>query len=205
MQIKQRRANITDSNKEEISDYAVRMYPDMQRTDLAKKILTEMEWKGKPPQIEVIERLISKFRNYPETNLDNPFSLGATMEHEIPSEVIPLLLDIQLRKPDFTIRQARWAVKLHAFFKNQHEDTGNLNPAILSHLAGIYALHEKMWEATNPGKPLDTSRLDRLYLMQHPGESNEELIKRINEITRDEFTFQNKIMGKKKRRKRRTK
>lgn len=203
MKIKARRANITNSNREDISDYAVRIYPKMQRTDLAKKIRTELEWKGNPPKIEVIERLISKFRNYPETSLDTPFSLGATMEHEIPAEVIPLLLEIQLQKPEFSIRQARWAVKLHGFFKNQHEDSENLNPAILGHLASIYALHERMWEATEPGKQLDTSRLDHLYLINHPGEGNKELIERIHQITHNEFAFKKKDYEKEERRKKR--
>lgn len=205
MNIKTRRANISNSNREDISNYAVRMYPDMQRTALAEKILAEFEWKGKPPQIEVIERLISKFRNYPDTPLDIPFSLGATMEHEIPAEVIPLLLDIRLQKPDFTIRQARWAVKLHVFFTNHPEESGGLNPGMIGHLASIYALHERMWEVTEPNKPLDTSRLDRIYLMHRPGEGNGELIPRIHDIVPEEFTLQTKDNKKKKRRsKRRT-
>jgi len=182
------------------------MYPEMRRTDLAKKIQAEFSWKGKPPQIEVIERLISKFRNYPKTPLDTTFSLGATMQHEIPAEVIPLLLEIQRFKPDFTIRQARWAVKLHVFLRNQHQGTGNLNPAILGHLASIYALHERMWEVTEPSKPLDTSKLDKFYLMHHPDEGNEELTTRIHGITPDEIAFHKKDNGRKKgSKKRRTK
>jgi hypothetical protein len=103
-----------------------------------------------------------------EQGLDEPWSLGCLIEHDLPAEVIPLLLDIQKeiysdQLKTLTIREAFWISKLHNVIKPtiankklRLEATTNL----LHQWAILYATEHRISEISNA--TLDTSKLDRM-------------------------------------------
>lgn len=164
MKVKRQRAKIGDKELQ-IIDYILN-YKDMARTPLAEKMQTEIKWEGKAPEIEVLERKISKYRkeyrNRPTTDpQDKPWSM-ATLDRPdippIPPEALPAVLEVWKLRIDseewnfsFSIREAKWAARLSALITDTKE---------LSARAGQYARTEILYQLI--GRPFDSRGLDSL-------------------------------------------
>lgn len=137
------------------------------------------------PALSTVQKLLATFRkrDIPDP-LDASFSLGAVFAHNIPAEVIPLLLDLQHRNP-MNIRMAKWVAKLHVAVAeiSKYDDFDHML-TILGDLAFIYALHEKGWELLigELEGPFDTSDLDAAFLM--PKYDEEDARKKIDALKR---------------------
>jgi hypothetical protein len=155
MSTERKRALISDKEQLAIANY-VASFPDMQRTALAEKILAEVKWPGKPPEIEVLERKISLLRNHPID--DKPWSMATLDENPIPPEAIPAVLEVWkfrvARDEVFTIREAKWVARLSAKVKDKDK-----YPRKLSKYASQYARLELIYQLI--GRPFDSTRIDR--------------------------------------------
>lgn len=183
---KGKRSKITSENERQIVRYATEQYPEMPRRALAEKLQREIKWEGPAPELEVLERKISSYRRHSTDNhLDEPWSLsylvqndlpvGRLREHDIPAEVIPLILDMQeerrshQEKP-LTIREVFWASKLYCTIKTPRTTYFlfmNTATSLLYQWAHLYASEEQISEIT--GIPFDTSNLDRI-IAKYPEE-----------------------------------
>jgi hypothetical protein len=164
MIVKGKRAKI--GNKEILISEYVLTHRDMGRTPLAEKMQAEIPWNGKAPEIEVLERKISRYRNMPITDgpLDKHWSFGSLIEYEIPPDLVSLVMaldfGLQGQGQCLTIRQAKWTVRLSGlpFWKDGKNAAGQL----LSWARG-FALREQAWEASgnkNKVNSFDSSELD---------------------------------------------
>lgn len=117
MSDKRGRAQIGAEQEAIIAKYALD-FPGINRTELAEKIQAEVKWPGKAPEIEVLERKISLYRNACDSPIDMPWTLDSLKEHPLPPEVLPKLFQIWLYKQEsrsehsLTIREARWIAQL---------------------------------------------------------------------------------------------
>jgi len=123
MTVKGKRARITSDGRAHIVTRALE-HPRIQRTELARKLQNELEAMGHDmPQLEVLERMISEFRNTPSNPLDKPWSVITLAEHDIPPEALPKVLEIFIDKlksegVHLTIREARWIARLSFVLKD---------------------------------------------------------------------------------------
>ncbi|MFP3880585.1 MAG: hypothetical protein ACLFVA_06495 [Dehalococcoidia bacterium] len=123
MTIKGQRAWIRDDEELQICRYTLE-FRHMQRTELAGKIQAEVHWPGKPPEIEVLERKISKYRkhavDHPE---DRPWSMATLDKYPIPPQAIPAVLACWKQRVEssgtLTIREAKWVSKLYALMADE--------------------------------------------------------------------------------------
>jgi hypothetical protein len=99
------------------------------RNELAKKLSHDIKWQGLPPEIEVLERKISYYRNniHPE---DKPWGLSALKEYPIPPELIPIVIrGWAYSRAElghiFTIRDAKWVVRFSGIYKELKDLVGN--------------------------------------------------------------------------------
>jgi len=127
MTIKGSRAWIGDEEELQICHYTLE-FRDIKRTKLAEKIQAEVRWPGKPPEIEVLERKISRYRkqaiDYPE---DTPWSMATLDKHPISPETIPAVLtcwkELAQSGTILTIREAKWVSRLCALMADEvHQD-----------------------------------------------------------------------------------
>ncbi len=158
---KGKRANITPDGEAIIMAGALE-YPRLPRTKLAEKLQTEFERQRYDiPEIEVLERKISWYRNHAEAGpLEKPWSTATIDRYpelniEFPTpEALSRVLKVwklRIERGDtFTIREAKWAARLSGLL----EDTEKL-----SYKAGQYARTELMFELI--GRPFDSIELDR--------------------------------------------
>lgn len=136
--------------------------PREKRTPLAKMIQEEMERKGYDvPEIEVLERKISKYRNHAADDpQDKPWSIATLDTLPISPQALPIVLKEYKRHVDegsaFTIRQAKWIARLSA---TQLSDS----------LPALVAKTEQMYELL--GEPPDLEIFDRL-LAGLPGQAD---------------------------------
>ena len=124
MTVKGKRARITLDGRAHISARALE-HPRIQRTKLAEKLQHELEVMGHDiPEIEVLERMISKFRNLPVSGLDSPWSLVSVEQYPnlFPPEALPSVLRAWVYtrelKIEFTIRQAKWVARLYTILED---------------------------------------------------------------------------------------
>ncbi len=181
MTTEHKRALITDREQLAIAGY-VAGFPDMQRTALAERILAEVKWPGKPPELEVLERKISLLRNHPiDGPQDKPWSMAALDKYpklgiESPSpEAISALIGIwkfrreqakavagqwssDMQEQPFTIREAKWSARLSALFKDDLEK--------LSDVASRYARLELIYQLLD--RPFDSTIADTMLLLEQP-------------------------------------
>ena len=123
MTTKGSRAWIGDDEELQICHYTLE-FRDMRRTKLAEKIQTEVHWLGKLPEIEVLERKISRYRkhaiDYPE---DKPWSMATLDKHPVSPETIPAVLACWKRRVQsgtiLTIREAKWVSRLYALMADE--------------------------------------------------------------------------------------
>jgi len=123
MTTKRERAWIGDEEEFQICHYALE-FRNMKRTELAEKIQNEVRWPGKPPEIEVLERKISRYRkqaiDYPE---DEPWSMATIDKYPIPPQAIPAVLACWKRcvqnDTALTIREAKWISRLYGLMAEE--------------------------------------------------------------------------------------
>lgn len=154
---KGKRAKITAENQAMIMHYALKP-PRIPRTKLAEQLLTELDWKGPAPEIEVIERKISWFRNHTTDGpQDKPWSTATLDKYPIPPESLPAVLRVWKfcieKGVSLTIREAKWVSRLSAIQQDIEK---------LSFIASRYARTELMFEIIN--RPFEAIGLDRLLM-----------------------------------------
>jgi hypothetical protein len=70
------RAYIRIDEEKKITYYALSpLYRNMKRAELAEKIQAEVKWPGKTPELEVLEKKITEYRNTSVWVEDEPWSL----------------------------------------------------------------------------------------------------------------------------------
>ena len=160
-----RRAKIGIEEEIAIADYALRFH-DMHRTPLAEKMLSEIDWPGKPPEIEVLERKISKVRAHETLPVDKPWSVESMVMYPIPAEALPLVLRAWVYAREklnisLTIRQAQWIARLYAAIKDI--------PALVEQ-ALSYASFELIGELLGKSYGTDTTGVDLALFESMTGE-----------------------------------
>ena len=125
---KGKRAKITPESRALILDRST-AYPRIQRTALADKLQAEFEKKGLAvPQLDVIERMISWYRNHATDNpQDKPWSLGTLDDNPISADALRVVLQSWVRAQEsgypLSIRRAKWIARLYACFGDErHRD-----------------------------------------------------------------------------------
>ena len=170
------RANIPPSSRMHIIARAIAP-PRIPRRELAKKLQNELEGMGHDvPEVEVLERIISKYRNkVTKDPKDEPWSLGSLAEHPILLEALPVVMALNWKRrtedSELSIREALWIARLYKAFTSLD---------LVYDWAFLYTLEEMVFEMQ--GKPFDSSELD-LEMMSNPyyaSESRKEIF--IHEI-----------------------
>jgi hypothetical protein len=100
-------------------------YPRRPRTTVAEDLQKELQREHHDvPELEVLERKISNFRNH-EINspLDDPWYVSTLPQYEIPPESLPRVLELFIEKirteaVHITIREARWIGRLAFVIKD---------------------------------------------------------------------------------------
>lgn len=154
---KDKRAKITDENQAMIMQYALKT-PRIPRTKLAEQLQTELDWEGPSPEVEVLERKISWFRNHATDGpQDKPWSTATLDKYPIPPESLPAVLRVWKscieKEVGLTIREAKWVARLSAIQQDIEK---------LSFIASRYARTELMFEIIN--RPFESIGLDRLLM-----------------------------------------
>ena len=115
---KGKRARITPDGEALIVSRALESHR-LQRAVLAEKLQAEFEKRNYAvPQLEVLEKRISKYRNHQESPQDKPWSTTTLDAYPIPPEALPQVLALWMlrlkKKKSLTIREAKWAARLSA-------------------------------------------------------------------------------------------
>ncbi len=94
--------------------------PRIPRKELAKKLQQELKHQGfDVPEIEVLERMISKYRNeITDAPEDKPWNLLTLSDYDISADALPVVFELwahALRewKRPLTIREIKWAARLY--------------------------------------------------------------------------------------------
>ena len=95
----------------------------MPRRALAVRLQDLIEKMGEiSPTEDTLARMISEARNKQPSELDQPWSIGACAQYNIPPDIIPVLIRLQKLKAarrrrrlagEITIREARWVARLY--------------------------------------------------------------------------------------------
>jgi len=119
---KGKRSRISAENETAIISYA--LTNPLPRAKLAELIQKEVNWDGPAPEIEVLERKISKYRNTPmDKPEDKLWSITTLEKYPLPPETLPAVLKVWLHQKEinlvpFTIRQAKWVARLSFVVKD---------------------------------------------------------------------------------------
>jgi len=174
--------NISNEVRRLIIGQAIHDSKNMPRRALAVRLQYLIEKMGDiSPTEETLMRMISEARNQQLSELDQPWSIGACAQYNIPSDIIPVLIRIQkFRAPgeredllgEITIREAQWVARLFPVAepvvnKPFINDEGRLQ--LLSLIVDCYVQRERVSEQMNEQYP-NTSELDRIYF------ANEDLL-----------------------------
>lgn len=163
MLVKGKRAHITFDGEALIISRALG-HPRLQRTKLAENLQAEFESEGYAiPEIEVLERKISWYRNHAEAGpLEKPWSMAALDEYPIAPAAIPEVLRIWALRMDsgisFTIREAKWAARFSGFVLSGSQ----YGRRTVSTLASQYARLEVVYQLV--GRPFDSIIYDRAFM-----------------------------------------
>jgi hypothetical protein len=160
------RAKFTDADRRRIADWSRDTYPDMPREELAEKIQTKI-FKGRtPPSFDYLLKLISEYRNLPDSPEDAPWSTATLKDHPIPPEAIPVVLEIwknrQDKKLPFTIRDAKWTSQLSATEVPPQLQKTWSKISWLDYVVSLYAMTERISEITKTA--FDPGGLDRVLV-----------------------------------------
>jgi len=176
MTIKGKRATITPEGRVYIFERALQL-PPVQRTKLAESLQRELNTKGLDvPEVEVLERMISKARNHPHSPLDEQWSIGCLAQHDIPPEALPAVIYIYEKrqrawKIDFTIREVLWIARLCKTIDDLD---------FLERFASAYALRDKIdWILSNP---VNTRGFDFMLLNYCNPERRDEISARLEQF-----------------------
>ena len=122
---RQRRVKITSETKKLIFGRAMEQ-PRIQRTKLAVKLQVEIKRRKEGvPQLEVLERMISHYRNHAEDDpQEKPWDLRTLNEHWLPPESLPAVIEawMELKRTQslaLSIRQAKWVSWLYPFYEDR--------------------------------------------------------------------------------------
>jgi hypothetical protein len=165
MTIKGKRAKITNENNAMIMHYALET-PRIPRTILAKQLEAGLNWEGPAPEIEVLERKISWFRNNVlDGPQEQPWGTSTLDQYPIPPESLLAVLRVWKscieKGVNFTIREAKWVSRLYAIQQDIEK---------LYFIATRHARVELMFEIMN--RPFNSTGLDRLIMKLPVGVSN---------------------------------
>lgn len=158
---------------------------DMNREDLAEELLMVIKQnypKEIPPKIETIVRQISKARNSKRSPLDEPWTLGACRDYpsDFPASSLPILIkyksmkfqtiseepDTSLHFNEFSIRQAKWIVRLYPIIKESFQFSDYLDEySAVTNAAEGYSQAEFTSEAMGE-KTFNTQILDEALCSQ---------------------------------------
>jgi len=121
MATRRKRANIR--GKEPYIVEFVMNHPDMRRTPLAEKMAAEIKWEGKEPEVEVLERKISHYRNRKPSPEDQPWNLSMMKDYPIPPEAVPAVVKAWVCSRErsnctLTVREAKWVSRLYTVTDN---------------------------------------------------------------------------------------
>jgi hypothetical protein len=124
---KQKRAKITPETKRLIFDKALEQ-PRIPRNALAQSLLVEIKrQKEDEPDLTVLERMISHYRNHAEDGpQEKPWDMRTLNIYPLPPETLPAVIDAWMfikrkRGLALSIRQAKWVSWLYPFFKKGEE------------------------------------------------------------------------------------
>jgi hypothetical protein len=116
---KRKRAYIPKEAEAIILTHALE-YPRLKRTLMAEKLQQELESRGYDvPEIEVLERKISRYRRYSsDSPLEKPWSIATLDDYPIPAQALPIVLEEYKQHIEegtvLTIREAKWIARLSA-------------------------------------------------------------------------------------------
>ena len=156
------RATITLAGRAHIMKRALER-PRTQRTELARALQKEFKAQGQDvPEVEVLERMISRFRNHEADDpQDKPWSTAKLDDYPVPPEALAVVLRVwksrREKRSDLTIREAKWAARFAGLIADTEK---------LSTTARRYARTELMFELT--GNDFDSTTLDH-FLMDVQG------------------------------------
>jgi len=160
---------------------------NMPRRALAVRLQDLIEKMGEiSPTEDTMVKLISEARNQQPSDLDQPWSIGACAQYNIPPDIIPVLIQLQkMNAPDYkegllgevTIREARWVAQLFpvadpVINKTFIGDEERLQ--LLSLIVSCYVERERVSEQMNEQYP-NTFDLDKLYFANNDLLSEESL------------------------------
>lgn len=149
------RAFIAIEQEEQISHYSLSpLYRDMKRGKLAEKIQREVTWRGKTPELEVLEKKITDYRNTCVWLEDNPWSLGESIkpQYGIPGDATGILLELwkyslEIGYP-LTLRHAKWIARLYKVIVTANDEVNHWKQIqILFFTALRYADRERVSQA----------------------------------------------------------
>ncbi len=147
--------------------------PQVDRLLLAHELTHTIELMGEvSPSEETLIKMISSYRNKEPDDLEKPWTLAESVNHNFPPESTPALLRTKrycmASGKSFCIRQAKWASYLYPLTN----DVVNLEK-----WSGYYAGFETGYKARDI--PLDTSDLDGTLIMSIPELSTASFLGRI--------------------------
>ena len=166
---------ISDEVRRLIIGQAIHDSKNMPRRALAVRLQDLIEKMGEiSPTEDTLAKMISEARNQLPSELDQPWSIGACAQYNIPPDIIPVLISLQkLKAPGegdgvlgkITVREARWVARLFPVAeplvnKTFVDDESRL--WWLSVIVSSYVQRERVSEQMNEQYP-NTSDLDGLY------------------------------------------
>jgi hypothetical protein len=169
----------------------------------------------KSPSLQTLMRMISKARNKPPTDLDNPWTIGCCIKYKIPSDIISSLIEVKRASDNFgglnitndltpqiqkayakankelknspTIRQARWFARLYQSLDAVIEEKGLPPPKKLAYHFIVAAQYAQKEQISEMlnREYPDTSDLDKLYFIDKELDTLEGLL--INHFTPEDL------------------
>ena len=174
--------NISNEVRRLVIGQAIHDSKNMPRRALAVRLQDLIEKMGEiSPTEETLMRMISEARNQQPSELDQPWSIGACAQYNIPPAIIPVLIRIQELKASgdivgllrvVTIREAQWVARLFPVAEPVINKTFSVDQdrlLLLSLIVSCYMEKERVSQQMNEQYP-NTSELDRVYF------ANEDLL-----------------------------
>ncbi len=147
---------------------------NMPRRALAVRLRDLIEKMGEiSPTEDTLARMISEARNQQPSELEQPWSIGACAQYNIPADIIPVLMKMKRQRApedegglgEITIREAQWVARLFPVAEplvNKIFVEKESGLWWLSLIVSGYVQRERLSEQMNEPYP-NTSDLDGLY------------------------------------------
>jgi hypothetical protein len=189
---KRKRAKITAEGRAIIMTRAL-VYPRMPRAALAGQLEDELAKKGQDvPEREVLERMISRYRNHATDNpQEQPWNLATLDQYPIPPEALPSVIRVWVDLWNMsdshllTIREAKWVSRIYAVFKDKHISKLTVAASVLA----VMEVTMKLTEVPNRQREelaaldLESFVIIHFYQAMLGGPVSEEYLKCVNDIT----------------------